>query len=231
MKKIVLFSIILVGLILTVKQMLSVFSDHGRVKSMTQTLNQLEQAKGLKNKTSLKESQIVSKQIIKGDEQKKLKVDHKLSYAQIQQKGDRIKDIYNLDQKELVNYLDEIRSNQKQIQEWKRENGVEITQLELTDPTFALTLSTLLDKSIVDAVSIDRLTLGLDAQDWYYIKTFSESGDVEKLMRQGKLDSLYINMDNLAMAYSNNSEKIIAPQKVIINEQPPINLNELDNID
>ena len=185
-------------------------AEHGQTQSISKSINQLKSDNVL-SKIGLKRNSEELSDIAKiQDMVNKLESyeDIEITHADVEDKEKRITEIYQMDQKKMHLYLEEIKDNQKIIKKWKREHGVKISALENTNPEFALTLSTILNKPIEEAVEANRAELGFSSHEWYFIKTIATSGDLQKLMRQGKLSDAYVNIDNLAVVYSNNPQVV-----------------------
>lgn len=204
----ILGAIIIVALFI-VYNLLTAISEYGTVDSMTETIDEMKKQESFVKIATPQKLEIESHEetSVKLGNDEKSSSGSKLSWKEVQQKTSRIEEIYQLDNYEMVKHFDEIKRNQKEIVEWKKGQGISTTALERTKPEYAVALAILIDLPIAEAVEVDRISLGLTSQDWYFLKTFSESGDVQKLMQQDRLNSDYVNLENLSTFYSNNQPK------------------------
>lgn len=103
--------------------------------------------------------------------------------------------------KSIANQLIKLDELQKKVISWKRDNNIKLFPLEEWSPKLILTLSILTGQSYQDTLELNTENLDYSVEYWQLLRSFSNSNDLQTLIRKDKLDSKFLTERNLKLYY------------------------------
>ncbi|MBT4792811.1 MAG: hypothetical protein HON90_14645 [Halobacteriovoraceae bacterium] len=130
----------------------------------------------------------------------------KSDYLKVMTKKHQYFTLLNKQQSVLANNLKILDQKHQELISKMKNEGIKIDALTNLKPRLTIALSYLLNLQIQDLTEDDIKNLKFSNQEWYLLKTFSESKDFKVLLKRKMLTSDFVQFESLNELYGPKNE-------------------------
>jgi hypothetical protein len=119
----------------------------------------------------------------------------------VKEKINRYEDLIDKDTLTVANNIEELEKMSESIVSFKLKNNIKTLPLETWSPRVILALSLLNNESYKETLERRQDDFKLSSEHWVLLRRLAYSGDLVTLIRQNRLDSNYLSLENLKRFY------------------------------